>query len=54
MNTTGSIKGRPFDSWAPAGGGGAIWFSVKKKIVQQIVENMFGQLLVGKYSLFMK
>ena len=29
-----SIRGRPFDSW-----GGGLWFFVKKKIIQQILEN---------------
>ena len=30
-----ALRGRPFDSW----GGGGLWFFVKKKIVQQILEN---------------
>ena len=34
---------------------GGLWFFVKKKIVQQILENeRFALLLVGKNSLFMK
>ena len=44
MNSTRSIRGRLFDSSEEA----IYMFFCDKKIVQQILENMFGQLPVEK------